>query len=324
MSASAFADELVFKNGDKLTGTITAVEGGKLTINTTMAGTVTVDLTNVQTFSTDAPIAIRTNSGSKLVQTAKASEEPGKIKTEGGDVAPQTVALTDIKDVNHPAPKWTGSVVINGDLTRGNTHTESVGATATAVQRREDDRISLDAGYAFGRQRDPSTGGNITTTDNWFGQGKYDYFFTPKFYGYGMVRVERDNIANLDLRLSPGVGVGYQWVERPDFNFNTEAGLTWVYESFSDDGTEDHVAARLAYHLDKKLNDKVSLFHDLEYLPSLEDISDFNVNADGGLRVALSASMFTEFKVEWKHDNTPAPGALKDDLHYVLGIGWNF
>jgi hypothetical protein len=34
--------------------------------------------------------------------------------------------------------------------------------------------------------------------------------------------------------------------------------------------------------------------------------------------------MFGEAKVEWKYDSTPAPGAEKNDLRWVLGVGWTF
>src|SRR6478672_7599197 len=55
----AHADEVVFKNGDRLTGTIKSVDGGKLTIDTKVAGVVTVDMGDVQTFSTDASVQMK-------------------------------------------------------------------------------------------------------------------------------------------------------------------------------------------------------------------------------------------------------------------------
>ena len=76
--------------------------------------------------------------------------------------------------------------------------------------------------------------------------------------------------------------------------------------------------------MDRKFNEQVLGFHNLEYLPSLEDASDFNVNADAGVRASLTKTMFTEFKVEWKYDATPAPDASKNDLRYLLGLGWSF
>jgi hypothetical protein len=56
----AVADEILFLNGDRLTGKIVGAEGGKLTIKTDSSGDVTVDLSKVKTFSTDEPITLKT------------------------------------------------------------------------------------------------------------------------------------------------------------------------------------------------------------------------------------------------------------------------
>jgi hypothetical protein len=53
------ADEILFLNGDRLTGKIVSADGGKLTIKTENAGDVTVDLAKVKTFSTDEPIVLK-------------------------------------------------------------------------------------------------------------------------------------------------------------------------------------------------------------------------------------------------------------------------
>jgi putative salt-induced outer membrane protein YdiY len=318
-AATARADEVRFKNGDRLTGTITSAEGGKLKITSKVAGDVTVNLKDVDTFRTDAPAAVHLNDGS-VVRDRIEPGDAGAVRTSAGRAVP----LSEVESINPNRDRWTGSVVAGGLVTRGNSDTTSLNVNAEASRRTLKDRLSGSGSYIYSRERSPDTGDKNTTADNWSLAGKYDYFFTKKFYGFASLRAEHDRIADLDLRLTPSLGAGYQWVERPDLNFNTEAGLAWVYEEYSDADSDDHVAARLAYHVDKKFNERVSLRHNLEYLPSLEDGSDFNVNADLGVRTALTKNMFTEVKVEWKYDATPAPGAAKNDQRFLLGVGWSF
>ena len=57
------------------------------------------------------------------------------------------------------------------------------------------------------------------------------------------MKVEHDRIARLDYRVTPGVGVGYQWVEKPEINFYTEAGISYVYENYIDDATNQYVGS---------------------------------------------------------------------------------
>ena len=321
----ARADEVVFNNGDRLSGKILSAADGKLKIKTSVAGEVTVDMKDVKTFTTDEPITLEMKDGNVIKDKVSAATTQNAVQTAGsGTVPAQNIDLTLVEKLNPPPLKWTGSFVAGAIISSGNTESEAYNLSFDAVRRADDDRLTFGAGYFFGRQTDPDTGIESTTTDNWFLQGKYDYFFTEKWYGYANARVERDRIAALDLRFTPGVGVGYQWVERDDFNFNTEAGLTWVYEDYETGDSDSHFAARFAYHVDKKINDKIKLFHNLEFLPSLEDVEDFNVNSDAGVRATLTENMFGEAKVEWKYDSTPAPGAEKNDLRWVLGVGWTF
>jgi putative salt-induced outer membrane protein YdiY len=320
----SLADEIQFTNGDRLTGKIKSAAGGKMIISTDVAGDVTVDMAKIKTFSTTDPIEL--NVGEKnVIKAPVTAAENGAIKTApAGGLAAQPIAIKDIKAINPPPVKWTGAISANGLLTRGNSNTDNIGLSIDASRRAEKDRLSFLAGYLYGRQKNPDTGEKSTTTDNWFLFGKYDYFLTKRLYAFFSTRIERDRIAELDLRLTPAGGLGYQWIEKPDMNFLTEAGLAWVYENFSNADSDDHFALRLAYHFDKKLNDKVTFTHNLEYLPSIEDLSDFNLNADAGVRVTLTKNMFTELKVEWKFDNEPAPGAAENDLRWLLGVGWAF
>ena len=69
----------------------------------------------------------------------------------------------------------------------------------------------------------------------------------------------------------------------------------------------------------------LKLFHNLEYLPNVtEPFVDYNMNLDAGLRATVIQNFFAEFKFEFKYDSTPAIGARKEDLRYLVGLGWAF
>lgn len=142
-------------------------------------------------------------------------------------------------------------------LTRGNSETESANVGVRLLRRAEIDRITLKAAYLFGRQIDPDTDDKSTTQDEWFAAFQYDHFFGQKFYGYATTRVERDRLADLDLRLTAGLGVGYQWIESPDLNFATEAGVSWLFEDFESGEDDDTFVLRLAYHVARRFNDRI-------------------------------------------------------------------
>lgn len=324
VAAPALADEILFLNGDRLTGKIVGAEGGKLTVKTDGAGEVTVDLAKVRTFSTDEPITFRI--GDTTVRSRATAGPDGSVQVipvEGGPA--QVIALKDVAQINPPPVRWTGSITGNLLVTQGNSETTNIGASLNAVRRGEHDRITLGAGYYYGTETDRDTDDTDTTVDNWFVLGKYDYFLTKKIFPYASVRAEHDSIADLNLRIIASLGVGYQWYETPTFNFFTEAGLAWVYEDYRHQDSDNHAAARLAYHVDWKPHKALLLFHNFEWLPSLDEpVDDYNLNADVGVRATIIQNFFAEAKVEFRYDSTPARGREKDDVRYLVGIGWSF
>jgi hypothetical protein len=321
----ARGDEVLFLNGDRLSGTIVKAAGGKLTIKTEGAGEVVVDMSKVKTFSTDAPVVVgvkeqppeSANVGAgpdRYVQTAPA---PGAL--------PQPVAIADISAINPGPPAWTGSFSLNGLLTSGNSVIEQLGFRGALSKRWPHDRLTFGAEYSFGRQEDPSTGKKSTTIDYAMALAKYDHFLTKKFYGYVGTKAERDGVAELELRLAPGTGVGYQWFEGPTLNLSNEAGLVWVYENYKRAGWSEFFGPRLAYSVDWTLFQPLKLYHTLEYIPSFEDLGgDYLLNIDAGARLAVWKGLFAELRYEFRYDATPASGRRRTDQRYILGAGWSF
>jgi putative salt-induced outer membrane protein YdiY len=333
------ADEVIFKNGDRITGKIDVYDGTKLTMKSGPAAKIDIDLKTVKTFSTDGPINVVLKNGTVIrrrvvlgpdgnVSYPAESAPPTTAPAATMPVIPREPIVSvfpfdQIKFINPPPVKWTGSVLLGGSLTEGNSETQSLNAAAHLGRRTEKSRITLDASYLYGRQKVPGDGSH-ETQNNWTVEGKYDYFFTPKFYSYVNVRVERDVIAGVDLRLTPGVGGGYQWIDTPKLKFNTEGGVSYLYRSYVNDGTSDSVSLRLAYHFTAKLADKVTFVQNTEYFPGLDSLSNYLITSNAGIRTDITSKLFAEFKMECRYDSQPAAGKKYLDLRYIVGVGFAF
>ena len=319
---AAKADEIIFKNGDKLTGKNATLDGTKITMESAVAGKVTVDLKDIATFSSAEPIDVVLKNGTTIHEKVNTGPD-GQITLTPPAGAPMVVALTDVKKLNPPPQVWTGNVVIGGLLARGNTNSQNFNASANFVRRTDIDRITLSGSYVYGRQEFPS-GAKSETADDLLGEAKYDYFLNPKLYAFGDIQAEHDVIAGIAVRLAPTAGLGYQWVDDPNFSFNTEGGVGYLYRKYSHDGHTGAAAARAAYHLKVKFNDKVSGFHNFEYFPGLDRISNYFFDTDAGVRANFTEKFFTEFKVEYRYDAKPSPGKGDNDIRFILGVGWAF
>jgi putative salt-induced outer membrane protein YdiY len=320
-ASRASADEVVLKNGDTIHGTVGEIAGGVMKFDSPPLGSLSIKLSDIKSYKTEKPAILQLNQGQQIISPI-AEGTAAKITTADG----QSLPTGEVKYVNHPKPAWTGSIIANGVLNRGNTNNETAGVTATATLRREtpliNDRTFLLADYSYGNT---GRGGSQTeTTDNGDIKGEYDRYWSDQFYGLAVAGLTHDRIAHLDYRLTPGLGVGYQPLEGPKFNLRGEAGVSYLYEDYQPGGVDQKVVLRLAYHVDKQLNERVSVFNDVEWLPAFQDPADYVLNADAGFHADITKHFFGELKVVYRRNDRPPVGTLKDDLEFVAGLGWKF
>ncbi len=323
----AKAGEVILINGDRLTGTIVAAVEGKLQLRSPLLGTVEIDMTHIESLSSDEMVTIVLADGRTLARrlhantagTVQLLDEQGRM--EG------PVPLENIAALNPPPeekPAWTGSV--SGGLTsiHGNTSSQSLQASGNIMKRRESDRTSLGADYGRAKKRNDITRKDETSEDWWRMQGKYDLFFHEKLYGYIEGRYAVDKVADLDRRITGGTGVGYQWIETERMNFSTEAGLAYVTEKYRNDGSSDRLTAQVNYHFDMTLFERLTFRNNLSYFPSTENISDYYLTTTFELRARMLARMFANFRTIFDYDAKPAPGKSSTDIKHILGVGWDF
>ncbi len=314
------ADVVYFDNGDRLSGDIASLIDNKLTLENTPVGKIEVDTANVKTFSTDEPIDIYFLDGESEKKVVEKSDE-GRVavKTNESDGLKQ-VKIGDIYRIGplDNAVVWSGNVRSGLNGSNGNSDTLNFNVGLNLRRRSPRDRATLNGEYIF-QQSDGDTEEN-----KWFTELKYDYFISNDIYSFSLFRIGQDEASDLDIRTILSTGFGYQWIERKDLKFATEAGLSWLYEDFSTGMSDDKITLRLAYHYENNLWDKVRFFNNLEFYPKITGPSDFFLTTTVGLRTNVSKTIFTEAKVIYQHDSTPAEGNSKNNVNYLFSLGMNF
>ena len=321
-SVASAQDKVTLSNGDVVTGAIKTMADGKLTISSPLVGDITIPLSNIANLSTSAPVDLLNTDGERFKRRI-AGIEGGDLKLEG-DIP--SLALSRLGQINPPEKvpeSWTGSLTAGGWITSGNTERRAIGLAFEAVRRSEIDRITADASWDY--SEDKATGNWVLNQRRAGGGLKYDYFLTKKWYLIATARVLGDTLADINLRFTGGVGLGYQWVENDTTNFSTEAGLSYFNENYrSATPSVDYLAARVAYKLSHKLSDTTKLLHGTEAFPSLEDANDVYFQMKTEVQTNLTASMIASLGWVWDYDNTPAPGRDRSDHRVLLAVGWTF
>src|SRR6266542_2953924 len=177
-STMAWADEVILKNGDRLSGDIVWMEKEVLKLKTSYAHDVQVEWKEVQSLTSSQPFRIKTVDDT-TVQGVISSPAPGQLvvsSPERGTSAPIPLAnVAAIETVE--GVRLSGMLNIGGSSVKGNSDTVAVNASALFSLRADEHRFGVEGKYNYAEQSQKITVRNSLLRPT------YDYFFTKNVYG---------------------------------------------------------------------------------------------------------------------------------------------
>lgn len=335
--STAFADEVLLKNGDKISGTIINKSGSVLEMKTTYADKVIIKWDAVETLNSDKPLNITLKDKQELTGLAGTSENNSLTLKSNGVYDSHPIPLAEVSDINKKF--FSGTANFGGGLSGGNTERQNYHADANTIVRGRDDRVTLGGQYNYGDNTENPNSDNSRTVlnaRNWQLYGNYAHYFTPKWYGYAHGLFTNDRMQDIRLRSAFGVGAGYQFFESEDLNLSLEAGPDYVNLDFYDfpfdcnnagncgnGPLQDRsgIAGRWAVNYDQFIfNRTVQLFHTHEGLVS----DDLFIRSRTGFRVPIWNGIQFTNEIQVDYLSKPAPGKENVDTRYLfsLGYGW--
>jgi putative salt-induced outer membrane protein YdiY len=316
------ADTVTTRDGSTLVGTIKGIHKGTLTLNTSYAGDIEIDMAEVASFSSDNPLFVRLESGTVLQGTVSDAEgeaievsgQDGAMQTEAAAVAASWLPGQVDPDIKAMERKVSYQLAFDLSGKTGNTDEFTLGVSGTARMRGPKDETVI-----YGSYRRSEADGN-TTADEIIGGVRYSNYFMDHFGWYTRVELENDAFENLDLRTTGSVGGTYRWKDTDTFRLVGRLGLAYRYESFND-GTSDESPA-----LDVGLSHYQQLgfadwYNELSYVPSFEDFGNFRVVQDSWINLPIEDSDWA-MRVGLKNDynSEPAAGNTELDTTYYVRL----
>jgi putative salt-induced outer membrane protein YdiY len=322
------ADVVLFQNGDRVQGRIVTLHGGRLQLESELLGKLSVPVSEVETFETEDAIDLQLADGRKLAVRVEGGD-PGWILIPTPDgLEREPLGLEHVQEINPPVQeaeeRFTGNLELSMDIDRGNAHQHEADAAFSIKRPFGRHAVRLWGDYEGDRNR---TDGVRTTTKRKYRLGLWhSYDLTDTFYLAQKVRGRNEKTSNLDLRLMSSSGLGVRWVKTERTTITTETGLAWIHEDFSDEtDTNNYLAGRIEWILNRHLNPFVSIFHNGEWIPSLRDFGEEHlIETDTGIKTKLTDHLYVKSSIEWDWDTDPADDAKQQDVNYVLTLGYEF
>ena len=323
LAAQCLADTVTLDNGDRVTGRIQKSEAGKVVIVTDYAGEVKIDWTHISALVSDEPMTVQLDDKTRLY--GNLSADHGTLSVASPD-AP-TSRDVDVKQVEAIFPgnvlkervDLSGRLNVGASRTSGNTQTSTAHVDAELVARKGKDRYT--AGGSFNR----STDQGVETASNAMLYAKYDHFFTQKWYSTINATFEHDPFADIELRTTAGLGIGYQVIASARTNLALESGVDYVNTNHYQLPTEEYPALRLALKFDWYLvPDRLQFFQGSEvYLARGEDEPSF-ARTQTGLRVPLWKNFLATLQYNLDWNSHPPPGFESTDRMLLLTVGYHW
>lgn len=322
-SCDTRADEVILKNGDRLTGTIQRIRGGKVEIGTSYAGTVAVDVEAVESLSTARDMTVIMKDYTRLIGPLRGV--PGRLAVQtadGGEPVPVDAARVQVMlpgRLTEQDWRFTGRANLGFSGTGGNTDVQRVNGDTEVVARRNRDR------WGFAARANETTDRGVETEGNAVLALKYDRFVTERWYGYGGGTLEHDRLKDLRLRTTLGAGAGHQLVESHPLNLALEAGLERVAADYFGGLDARFNALRLASRFDWWLwPDVVQAFNNNQGFVSLSDARESFLRTQSGLRFPLRAGFVASLGLNVDWDGSPAPGRRSVDRQLLMSLGYKW
>ncbi|TVP88022.1 MAG: DUF481 domain-containing protein [Pseudomonadaceae bacterium] len=315
------ADTLWLKNGDRITGNIDWIEGGKVLIRTEFAGAITVNLNRVETLEAEGPLLIRRAGQTDRVQGVKASDESGKVVLQNG--AAEVVALSDLRQVLAPQPliaeaRWEGNARAALDMRDSSTNRRDLDLALDTQIRIGDWRHGIGAEY----ERDVSDGNKIRHT--WETDYDLSWFFAEKWFWQTSFSNRRDYLGEIAKRRQVGMGPGYEWWNNPLGRFETAARLDYIEVEERNGDKLDASAGVLEWSYRRFLwGKRFELFHNAETVFADDSLIRYSLDADLGVRYLLNSWMTLSLLTDWEYLNS-SQGNNINDRRYRLALGVNW
>lgn len=316
LAAPVWADTVWLNNGDRLSGEIILLDGGKLALKTKYAGQVLIAWKDIDTLRSDKPLLVRRQGLDS--EHSQHLEAAGKGMVRVLNATTQTVPLASITRLVPPRPLlkdrvWEGNLDAKLDMERNEDETDEW-------------KLKGNTRVEHGRWRHVLTGeleretkNGSKTDDNWTLEYDLDRFLTDHWFWRTGVEQREDEFAQINRQRIVGTGPGYRFWDNELGRFDLISQFNRVrFETAQGDLEFDTYSLEWDY---KRLlwGTRLEFYSNAELqLPAIDEI-DYALDSEAGLRYRLND--WARLSLLYELDQVRGLGQTTSERRYLLGIG---
>ena len=329
----AWADQIIMKNGDRITGALVKQEGKTVTMKTDLFGVVTAAWDQVASIESAKPINVVLKNGKSLEGTLSTSGGKIEIATKDTRVETSPAEVVTLRNADEQRAYerllkpglfqlWAGGATVGWAGTNGNAKTLTFTTAFNAARVTNNDKTTLyfnliKASALINRQ-------SASTAQAVRGGIGYDHNINPRLFANVFNDYEYDRFQDLDLRFVIGGGLGFHAIKGERSMLDLLAGVDYNHASFSTPLTRNAAEVFWGDEYTLKLNGTSSLLQSFRMFDNLSDLGAYRINFDASLSSRLRKWMTWNVALSDRYLSRPAPGRKTNDWLYTTGLGFTF
>ena len=329
-SSSLFADQVTFRNGDRLTGSIVKSDAATLVIRTTVAGEISVSWPEIQGLRSDLPLYVELADGKTVVGKVTIHEGRLEVATDVGAVeAPKerVAALRD--DAEQSAYErsqrknlfygWDGSVDAGFDLTSGNSDIRNFRFAFRALRKTYRDQLTLYAQSIYSVDELPSARPHITANEN-SGGVRFGRDVTERLFLFSNTDFMSDALQDLNLRFVQGGGLGYHVIRLERTTLDLLGGMNFTHEDYVEI-QRNLGAGQVGEEFKLKLSKNTSMIQNVAFFPDLtSNAGNYRVNFNFGTTTKIVKWLGWQNNFSDAYVTNPPIGKKQNELVFTSGL----
>jgi putative salt-induced outer membrane protein YdiY len=345
-----FADQVVLKNGDKLTGTIVDSDGKTLTLksesvgqvqDSKFVGEVKIQWDAIQSITSSQPLYVTSKEGKVLTGNVTTKDSTFDVQTASAgevEVAKDVVTAVRSKDQQaayeeetyrkeHPRLRdfWGGAINTGLAIARGNTETLTYNLSAKAVRDAPKDKLSLYGLVLYSNVDCSAPSSNctsinpknptITTANLIGGGGRMDFNLgaSGKWFVFGQLDLLHNPFQELRLRVAPAGGLGLHAIKSDNTTLDLSIGGGLDQEYFINTPNQSSGELLLGEVLTHSFSKAVTFNESMQFFPNLTDTGQYRYNFTLGLNTKLTKVLSWQLTFANIYLSNPPPGTKTSD-----------
>ena len=341
LSSELCAVELVFKNGDLLSGEVLKIDEEAVFFDSEILGEIVVPLEVLKEVpvypvvnAVEPPPSPPSTLPEVVESVIESTEAEGEVD-ELADEAPRVIQLRDyaldkwasIWDENpfwgfiwkfYPLKAWNNQLNFGLSFLDSSTNEQKYNITYSTEWKKDRQEVKFSSQYKY-------TNVDSETTQNLIkGSFRYRFDFKDGFFVQSLSSYQRNPILEIYHEVSETIGLGYRWLEMEHMKGSLTPGIGLSYSKIGDESSVGEFIGTIVQDFSFDISETVKFTEEVNILYSPSENGDYVYSFQAGIENRITKSLSLNLLYDYTYDQRVSDENDRTEELISLSLGARF